>query len=477
MSGNDNLVMNNLERALSTDVNDLQSIAARVLAEISRYSFRKRESGVPFIESDRSIAMGLAVAPAGPDVVVGPGVLMQTSALLPPIPGPFDSTYRLARLDSAATITGPAPAANTWYLVEAQMVPVTTVNAVRDVYNPVTSTFAPALVPKVVVQSIQLQIVPGVGANLPLPSGGDWVPIAGVEWPAGGGAPLRIVDMRPSPDMTEGGWSATPQLREQAIKTASVPGTPSDDIEFVFAAANEYGTVDGSSNGAIDPTSTDYLEPGTVLAGDTWFYLYASSWSIGALKPQSAQPGPATSRGVVVLSATPPTSYSLIPSAPITLPPPYSAWSSAATPVCIGALRRNPANTGWLASQEIRGEGRLELSSGLELFNNTNLAVNTVTDVSSFATFAPEHARTIVVRYTDFVTNPVGTPFGTFHYIRVPAGAANWDSRPTALEAGTDFEWPIEMLGNPVEFQLVITPIVGNSADFQTSGTVVGWKL
>lgn len=474
MSGNDNLLMNNLERALSTDINDLQSIEARVLAELFRYTFRARALGLPFVESNRNIAMGLAVSASGSDVSVSQGVLLQQSATLAPIPGALDSSYRLARLDTPTVVTGPVPGVNTWYLLEAQMVQAVVTSAVRDIYNPGTQTFAPALVPKIVAQTIQFQLVAGALGQLPLPSGGDWVPVAGVLWPAGGGAPLRIVDMRPLPDVEEGGFTLSSEAVHQRVNTATLPDTPSSDVLVGARTFNAQGRMGGTVSGVFNPTAADFVEPGTVIAANQWFYLYLASWSALGLKPQNAQPAPSAFRGVLVLSATPPVTGSLVPSAAITLPAPYGALAVSAGAVCVGAFRRNAANTGWVQSSETRGRG-IVASGANAIVVNTSAAgpAASQTVAVNLSTFVPRHARSIRLRFDVDAAVVAGTPYGMTVGVRRTGDVNNAMQFGCGMFDSAEFDWPAE-LGDLLTYSAALT---GGTANFISSLIVVGWSL
>lgn len=469
MSGNDNLLMNTLERATSGDINDLQSLQARVLAELFRQTFSRRTLGQAFSDSTRSICMGLGVTASGSDVVVGLGVLAQQSATLPPVPGALDSTYRLARLDTATTITGPTPGANTWYLLEAQMVPLVASTQVRDIYNPTTQVFVPTLVTKITLQSIAFQITPGVGANLPAPSGGDWVPLAGVEWPAGGGAPLNIVDLRQLPDVVEGGLPATATVEQQQIETVSTTAVPSNDVSIVAQTSDPRARL-GGSTGVFDATSGTVIEPGTVFVADAWYYLYLAEWSTLALAPQGAQ-GFAM-RGVVVVSATPPTLGTPNPSAAITPPAPFAIATTNA--VCIGAVRRNSANTGWLATEEIRNQGIAPtvFPSILLVDNNTQFGVATITRNVDLSTFVPRHAKTAVIELRLGCVNVVGAVNGTAIEVRA-TGSTNYIFVKCGPTDSAFFEWPVSKLGDLVTIELNLQ---FGTADFTVATIVSGWR-
>lgn len=202
MSGTDQIVYNTRERAVSADYNDLQSLKDRTLLESFLEAFQLRTYALgaqPTEAADPIVLGGLEIAPSGTDIGVSPGILLQDSASLAPTPGPLDSTYRWARNASTTTISNPAPGADTYYLVEAQMTEVVALSTTRDIFDTGTGLFVPTLVTKRTERQISFQLVAGTTTNFPLPTGGDWVVIGGVLVPTGGGAipAANFVDMRP----------------------------------------------------------------------------------------------------------------------------------------------------------------------------------------------------------------------------------------------------------------------------------------
>ena len=123
----------------------------------------------------------------GNDVSVAAGVLLQDSATLTPVPGSLDSNYRVGINRVATIVAMPAPGGTTFYLIEGQVYELTTTTESRDILDPATGNFVPTNVPKQRERRVQFQVVAG-GADAPAPSGGEWVPIAIVRRPGGGGA-------------------------------------------------------------------------------------------------------------------------------------------------------------------------------------------------------------------------------------------------------------------------------------------------
>lgn len=177
----DRIQINALERALSEDINDLQSMQARVLNDFlsSLSSVRSiSNSGGSDDTQPQSFTMGLDIRTNTTSMFIGPGVLSQLSATWPAAPGPLESSQRLGI--QRGTVTVPLPGTpSVVALLEAQVVDVTTVSSTRDVFDVPTQTFIPTLLVKQNERQIQYQIV--TDANVPAFSGNPWVPLYAFE--------------------------------------------------------------------------------------------------------------------------------------------------------------------------------------------------------------------------------------------------------------------------------------------------------
>ena len=352
MPSNDAEIFNTLERAESTDLGDLQAIGTRVLSDVVRYGQVLRFAGLSGDTARNIVVGGLTVAPSGADVVVAPGALAQNSGALVPLPGPLDSTYRLSRLDVAATVVMAAPGVTTFYLLEAQMKEVVTLTQPRDIWTPPAGPFIPAVVNKQVQHQVAFQVTAGAGGNAPAPSGGDWVPLAIVRRPAGGGAVLAsdIVDVRP---LAESG-------RERPLFVTPLMGSlvcgavPSNLARVVASVDGPLGVL-AYGNTAVDLTAADVLSPVTALVANGWFFVYLAPWSAVGLTPRTVAGG-VPKAGVLVVSDVTPTTERQN-SANVDLPAPFGVTPALAG-FCylVGAVRRNAANTGWacLLSTDLR---------------------------------------------------------------------------------------------------------------------------
>lgn len=391
MSGADNVLFNNLERALSSDLNNLESMKDRVLLEELRFANEAKQMGsIGYDRAERNVVIGgLVCSPNGNDIEISPGVLAQYSTTLAPVPGTLDSDYRMGRLSAAEVIAMPVPGVDTWYLIEAQMTEVVALNQVRDIFNPGLGVFVPTAVDKWLVRSIQFQVVPGAAGALPLPTGGDWVAIHAVFRPAGGGAVGYddIVDMRPFPGLydTEN-WDK--RTRETTITTAHVQGGAADNDAQVVGGVETSGCkMEYQGPSGVDWTDPSLVDPTTVLAADTWYYIYLCYWGSGLGNVTPPLPGiedtNARKRGIVVLSHVEPVmsgSPLHLNSLDLNLPAPWTAATRVAGEAhCIGALRRNAANTGW-SMQRSLGSGwhiieSITLASGAPVIGDNTVTV------------------------------------------------------------------------------------------------------
>jgi hypothetical protein len=201
MSGTDQIVFNTRERATSDDVNNLQSLKDRTFLETMRRMFVTQAHSIGAIPTEtiaNAVVSGLQVTPSGNDLVVTPGVMFQDSATLSPVPGTLDSDYRWARLTANLAITNPLPGSDTWYLVEVQMDDIVALNTLKDIWDTGAGAFIPTGVDKRTERTVVAQLVAGTATDLPVPSGGDWMVVAGVKVPTGGGPipTANIMDMR-----------------------------------------------------------------------------------------------------------------------------------------------------------------------------------------------------------------------------------------------------------------------------------------
>ncbi len=204
----DRVIINNLERAASSDINLLQQLGSRALDAFMAAQGSKAVSNpsnvTPFIGADiaRSLCVDLKVRGDGANgAVVSAGLLMQASGTWPSAANPpYDLGLTYGLQLSSLPLVLPTPAVATWFLIEVRVTDVVTVSGFRDIFDPVTETFVPTNVNKVRECGVEVQTVLGTAVSLPAPSGDPWVPI-GYAKTAGGGVPApfqgeTFVDLR-----------------------------------------------------------------------------------------------------------------------------------------------------------------------------------------------------------------------------------------------------------------------------------------
>ena len=442
MSGLDREIFNNLERALSTDINDLESLKDRAIlnAQGGYAEFARVIPGGNTIQNKR-FALGLNVVPSGNDVQIGVGAVLQRSTTLAPVPGVLDSPWRLGFQKTASIFTMPAPGAETWYLLEAQMVEVVTSNQLRDIFNPGTQTFTPTLVPKQAERQIAFQLLTGT-TQAPAPSGGDWVPLAVIRRPGGGGAVAAsdIADVRPRPyAFAVSGYEDLPfdrKLKQHLLDTVHVPnGAASFAIRLgVEGEINgERCYVSNSFSGAFDPTGARYIEPGTIIAGNTWYYLYLFAWTADTAPVAGLpfrQSSNELSRGILVLSPTPPDTGGTV-----NLPAP---WNGLALPLAsskwllVGCLRTNAAGTGFGAQKTVNGMQLIERNEQPATIYSPPAASQAI----DLRTFGPRGVESVTL----YNSSTGGTATNTIAFAEDNSIAGNWDVYvvDAAVAAATD---------------------------------------
>ncbi len=358
MSTADNMIFNTLEKPTSVDLNDMQSIAGRNAMTLERFRHVTRQPGLGAgndTETVNPVVAGMQVVPNGPNVSIQPGRLLQDSAALSPVPGTYDSSYRYAAIYANQAVTAPSPVTDTYYLLEVQAASVPA-NASRSILSTVLKAFVPTSVPKHDVRTVVAQWVTGTATAFPAPTGGDWVVLAGVFRPAGGGSVLNthIVDMRLHADLLihEAGLDSPSEA--QVSRAQMVPGISGLSItadapvrcggRALRCNVRSYTSISGT----WDPDSATIRSPATTYAADTWYYVYLTHWRNLAPRVTRSTTGP-VSRGVPVISHITPDEFGNANSATITLPDPYSGL---AVPIgearCVSILRRNASNTGFV---------------------------------------------------------------------------------------------------------------------------------
>lgn len=249
-SGEKNLVYNTRERLVSLDFNRQQQFIARSRAQLLRalYNDARQNTYVypgvvtPYVGGETPLAGdvygGLMVDPLTTSVLVQPG---QLGCLFPDPDLPVgqsaadDSPYMVIddpgqQTAGILTFTANASGQIRVDLVECQPIHVTLETDNRDIYDPPTESFSPALVDKVRTYRLQYRIRTGTaGAGVPALAAG-WLPLAAIVVPSGAAdySTCDFYDVRPLVEE---------RVRPQPVSTNQY--SPVRDAEY-------YGVVSGS---------------------------------------------------------------------------------------------------------------------------------------------------------------------------------------------------------------------------------------
>ena len=370
-SGAKRMVINTQERAISPDINRLQSFAARVPAEFFRYLMDVSgnddlDAGAIITEYSTlgtplraEIANGLLVKPqiGSLDLLIDPGVLY---AIAPD--GDADSSvYKFIK---SAGIAAPAllamtpnPAGSARIdVIECSINPsVVTETDNRDIFNPSTGLFTPTSVTKVSEDQLTFRVRAGVaGTGYPAAVAG-WLPLAVASLPAGtvSNDTITFWDVRPvlsdralpgnlsldyPPPLETNGW-----LDSVAGPVSTLTGhtTCVDDSGRRLGGRLRRGSP-GVDADTVVLTDTANADPTIVVAVQKLVYLYLltpfglprwaryTDFGSGVRKPRSP-------RGIPLVSRVPPNEMGL-PSAPVTFPAVFGFGAATTTSgYCFGS--------------------------------------------------------------------------------------------------------------------------------------------
>jgi hypothetical protein len=462
-SGKKVMVMNTLERAVSTDINRLQSFANKDQAEAIRFLMNV-SMGTDDLDAggvmtqvttansplNAEILGGLTVKPSvgALDVLIDPGMIY----LLNPDSAPDDSNYKFVNDPGIpAPGVGFTMGTNSSGQTRIDVIECTNqTNATaetdnRDVFNPATGAFSATTVTKATQGVLQYRIrqgAPGAGYPGTVPG---WLPLAVASVPTGttNNDTITFWDVRPlvadrvnvlantSRDLSIvervhatvntniftgqamcEGWVAASASNQ--IDAPSVPG------RYRLGGRLRTGvpTLDQINVGGGRPDGLD-LNAGANQSG-TWtagqpVYVYLMEpfllprWArytdavTGVRKPRSP-------RGILVVSPVAPKSFWGCPSAPVTMPALCGFGSVTANKgVCIMALVGGSGQT----VQAIAADGKMHSSSvpfapplaGI-ITGSTNLYFPLVE-----GTHYPANAKSIVVSFSVawYITGAAGT--------------------------------------------------------------------
>lgn len=363
-SGGKQLIINNLERAVSTDINRLQAFAGASTAEVLRWLYTTEAGGTD--------AGGVAIAPSGlasplrvcilgglqvqpqlgtTDTLVQPGlaVVVQPDA----VPDADDSPVKYV-VDPGITALGALlltpnnSGATRVDVVECQVANPVVENDNRDIYNPATGLFTATAVDKATARRMVYRIRTGTpGGGFPGNAWG-WLPLAVVVVPNATTSwdTCTVWDVRPLlSDM-----ASTP-LVSDGVQLVSQWGHVVADgaarhlsgiVEAVVLGRRVGGQLAPASvtPGYIDLKSANVQDPAFPGTNNRPWYLYLMTpfglprWA----RYTAAGAGvrrPMAPRGIPVVSQTPPLDLSGIPFAAIALPTGLGLGGSSIVGRCV----------------------------------------------------------------------------------------------------------------------------------------------
>lgn len=365
-SGLRTMKFNTRERALSTDVNRLQSFMASDLAETLRSLFMRPIDDYSFLGAaltstpnglyasdesvDRSDIVGTplqgmvlagltVILPVGAtSLIVQPGVVMfadpdgQSGSSDPDLPNTDDNPCKVIRDPGIQTLgiltwTPNAGPGRRMDYVEVRRQQIVQEADNRDIYDPVTATFTASTVDKVEVAQLEYRIRLGTqGAGLPALAQG-WMPIVVLSTPSSA-VSLDTIDA----------WDVRPLASDLDTGRVRNPGaittfTKRELVLDVFQAPGEgrlRGSIDGFSRGGwriggriaqpdgttrVDILNPEIAQSGFAPGGSSMWRVFAmfprglprwvrySSVTFAALAGGLPGRGPGTFRGVLVTTA------------------------------------------------------------------------------------------------------------------------------------------------------------------------------
>lgn len=491
MAGADHVLFNNLEQALSTDFNKVQDMAARNVADLLRFMLHHRAApvgptNVP-VSTERDVVLGgLVVTPdGGAGVNVAAGALLQYSPTALPVPDTLDSQYRIGINRAIENVAAPSPGGDTYYLLEAQMEEVVTVNEVRNIFTPPSGPFVPTPVDKQVERQIAFQFTAGTATQAPAAST-DWVPIAVVFRPGGGGdvAQEDIIDVRPqwqrrmieTPVETQ---MPAAIVTSWASKATSVPGTYTTEAKLdVEAYLNgEHLFFRTFTTAAVDLASAAYIEPGisSPFPGTAAiFYLYLCPPRAGMV-PSGQYADSVAHRGVLVLSRGVPSTQH-INLAGIALPAPWAGITiPAGQAVCVGAFAARVAGfeAQWC---DRNGWHHLTTDGGINTHGTLNAGTpNQDVDLNTFLggfESVPYNARTLHAEVSVSVVDATqgNASWSAIASGGVPANLYRQVPMDRSVYNGQNVHIPVDLVR---QFRFEVAGGVGTAA---VVGRTVGWS-
>lgn len=428
-SGMENVVLNSLERLVSTDHNRLQKFKARDVAEAFRYLLDVScgtedldAGGVPteFLTQENplraEVFSGLLARPqiGSLNVLVDAGLLYCVDP--DASPSPDDSVYKFIRSPGVPNVGGLVMTANASGSIRIDVIECQRTNNAdqvvetdsRDLFNPSTGLFTATTVTKATQGTLTFRVRAGTaGSGFPGTAAG-WLPLAVASVAAGATTcdQMTFWDVRPLlSDRAHGLQNVSAQScvneaesQWDARVTTAIVGLPRARVHRRIAG----GLVSGES--AIDATSAANQEPGFAPA-NLWhlYLLFPFSLPRWARYSTSASGSriPRGPRGIAVVSATN-MHDDASPVSAVSLPTATGLLGSTTEGVCVGSGWNNGGTlVGWWGDNE----HGMFFSAGNYFVNpNGGASIGVQTYTIDRATQVPGGARSVCLQFRCFAT-------------------------------------------------------------------------
>lgn len=454
-TGQTQLIFNSRERALSVDVNRLQSFLAEsamliresidesvVYPDFIGQGVGSNPGSLPVSVPKSTVYRGLLPVPqAGTfDFLVSDGVV---GMYLPDaVPNPDDSPYKYVA-DPGITAAGiltvaanPGPSTRI-DILECQPVETTIETDNRDIFDPSTGLFSPITVDKVREKRLAYRIRQGVSGNGFPGVVADWLPLCVISIPAA--APslntCTIWDVRPIVSGREDGVGKTFRLANAFDRSVlgidTITAAPARILRGYSEVSNgspwksgghlRYGTYTASSSysSSFDVTDAANYEPGFAPVNKTLWYLYVCSQAFGLPRWAKYTTGagglPGNPEGIFIISNKSPDAFSGGVSN-LQLPTQYGLGAAVQPGSCLLAgICYDPGSGLTLGMPVTSGkEHRVENSYSAGSYLDVPTA-NAVNNISRAYTLTPgithpAHAKSVIVAFA--VSMNAGAPGG-----------------------------------------------------------------
>lgn len=464
-NGGKRFVFNTRERALSGDQNRVQNVHDQMLAEILRGLFdasseldQKAGSVEVFSTGSETPPSATIIAGIRPRPEVGTINLFVEGGSLVIVdkPAPTTDESKLAfvvdpgvQTAGVLTLTPGSGGSIRIDVIECQRIEPVLESDNRDIFNPSTGLFTPAMVDKVVAARLTYRIRTGtIGGGFPGIAAG-WLPLAVCSVPSGATTwdDVTLWDVRPlASERVQQPFNAYPSLNyvhrhNVACDNVTAPGEirQSGVVDVSFGAYRAGGRLihPGTTNDYIDVANTTLWAAGFASAALPW-YLYAV-FPFGL--PRWVQYSPASAgireprgiRGIPVVSRWEPR-YDGRPSINAALTP---AWTGLLDPasqnaiLLLAGLQADPGGgpTGILADGHVihfvEGPTKQLTPIATDTVNSTTWQLND-------STSQPGNARAVYLKLQLIITVTAGTPKQVEFYRDVSVGGPDGTTTNTA---------------------------------------------